>query len=380
MSEQTPINNNPNSPGQLYQPYGSELVRLEDQHVARALGGLSLESGIDMELAEEIMIVRSDIAAISQVPEADAYIDQYFSDNPDVPELFTHSKAISQQTSTDLLSWPKWLSARATDDQLINFHQWHDDYYQKQFTGPEHQHAVDDIKQQHGEGVARLHAGDYLHDDAVADDVSTSRDALQVTVTDAFDAVMMGGDFGKATAGSNEVEIGEGMPPTALKHEFNHAVLGSMERPDETEPLPEDWLDEAVTDHIAEAMDFGEPDVLDPSERKEAAVISGRIQERAVLAAVAKRGSKLVPAKLFMKAYSAREPQSKAAAFDDLDAALAEAYGSDRVLEKCKRYIRQHAVRVSTDHFGNNIERFDDDAYSAVLDQLAADPTVALAA
>ncbi|HZL08293.1 MAG TPA: hypothetical protein VFC50_03805 [Candidatus Dormibacteraeota bacterium] len=200
------------------------------------------------------------------------------------------------------ISWADWLGQEANDQQLLNFLQWHVAAIEKHQADPEVQAEVDAQRSAYKSGLAKAIEEGWLHEGAEA--AIKKVDGVRVYTGDIFDTILqdMGGYHVRGTDAiviAAPDDLGsEGHAKThrikrAAKHEFNHAVLGMFGAR---------FADEAITEHIAEALDKGEPEILDPANRKDDERIYEN--ERALMAAVLSQGFEAIPVSLATQAYS----------------------------------------------------------------------------
>jgi hypothetical protein len=227
----------------------------------------------------------------------------------------------------------QWMAEEATDDQLTNFLQWHTHMIDVQQTNPEAQKKFEATREEYKKDVAKGIEGGWLHTDA---ELAIQKvDAVRVVVGDVFDTIMQerGGyhirqsDHVVVALGKGETEAEQSVAlqinaDHALKHEFNHAALGQYEN--------HRWLDEALTEHIAEVFKDGSVEIIDPNKRPNQGTYA---DERLLLDALVNYGDKKIPIELFTLCYSADDEQESGyEAFMNLRNALEEAWGSPFVM------------------------------------------------
>ncbi|HMH31140.1 MAG TPA: hypothetical protein VK534_01545 [Methylomirabilota bacterium] len=235
------------------------------------------------------------------------------------------------------VSWTDWLGRLSSDEKHVEFLKWHVNYIEHQQVDPEVQGEIYRGKQLYKSQVADAIKSGWLHEDAhqAIDKV----DDVPVYIGDVFDTLMQertayywGGRLSKIVI-AGQIDPGlkqwnEGNVINniswVLKHELNHAVLGN---------LGDRWLNEAVTEHIAQALSYdGKPEVIDPSERGKRLEI-GRFytEERELLAAVMQNGQENeVPAQLATLAYSAGQ-SSPCASYPDFHYAVDKLWSDHEV-------------------------------------------------
>lgn len=156
-----------------------------------------------------------------------------------------------------------WLAADATDDQLMNALQWHNYRIESMQTDPELTEEVFRVKTAFKADVTKAVENGWLsektleHIDAI--------DTTKVVFQDVFETTIKGLG-GYHDRGSEEVIVAAGAVNQEtidnvsdyLTHEITHKEIGSLEGT---------VVKEALTEHIRLALQFGEPDIIDPDER-----------------------------------------------------------------------------------------------------------------
>ncbi len=246
-------------------------------------------------------------------------------------------------------SWHQWFSEIATDDQLLNFLQWHVDTLDHQQSSPETRDMIDRQRGIFQKGVADGVAAGWLHPEARSAQVEVKK--VIVLIGDEFDTIMQERG-GYHEWDSREVVIAQGSGYSrdhrttdlqtsmqhALKHEWNHAVLSGRNY--------DRWYEEAMTEHCAEVYDDGMPDVFNPHKRPDKGVY---IEERSLVDVMANFGDTKVPARLFTRYYSAKTIQSRIKAFTELKQGLKEAWGAENAYADVSMAIYEYEDEALAD-------------------------------
>ncbi len=301
--------------------------------------------------------------------EANKAIDTYFDSFTTLPPILKNAKSkaveaagLRHQGSRGALTWSEWLADEASDEQLLNFLQWHNHTHENRSDDPEIRALTERLKEEYEAMIIPLITTGYFHMDAL---FARSRlKYFELKFSDIFNAyltTMMGGVY----PDTKEIEFSEDAPtghPQTVWHEFNHAGLGEYEDRDKNS-----WIDEALAEHISLALQFGGWDIVDPDKRKEKAQFYSL--ERKLLA----RLTEMVPIQLFTRYYSAMTKESKEYTRADLDNALERATGESNVLNKISDFLFYRSNNAMTD---DEIDT-DYDEYNAALKDLADDPSIA---
>jgi hypothetical protein len=152
-------------------------------------------------------------------------------------------------------TWHSWLADTASDEQLLNFLQWHAATLEQKNADPEVQKQIHAHKQQYKgrlkEGLDEGWAGEKVHD-AIA-----QVDDVPVYIGDKIDLNIQRSE-GYHDWGDNFIIVGDTQNSAVMSHELNHPFFKWGPR----------WRNEALTQHTALILEHGEPDVMFPNSRK----------------------------------------------------------------------------------------------------------------
>lgn len=215
--------------------------------------GESLSASVEAELGT----IRGQIADIKK--EHEDYFERYM--NAVAPFYVVHAvKELEELTKTQI-SWKKWLTEYASEDELLFFLRVHNHVIEQQQTDRTVQGLIRRHQAQFTEIVNRYHERGSL-----AKSVSNA-DAIELKVGDIFNMVMEE-RTGFYEPGIDEMYIQQGYQlgetgrigellgniNYAVTHELVHATLGeSLKHYDQ--PLAARWFNEAMTENIAVTID-----------------------------------------------------------------------------------------------------------------------------
>lgn len=266
---------------------------------------------------------------------------------------------LARQKNKTILSWVSWLGVEASDKQLINFLQWHIDTLAAQQHSPEVQRNIDKNRE-----IYKLKVFDAIREgwlDEYAFEAVRKVDDVRVYIGDVFDTLMEERG-GYHTYGTKEIVIAGSKIPNvsrivnwadvaeALKiiqtHEYNHAVLGR---------LGGTWMNEALTEHIAQSLHFGHPEVIKPVERlRKTGIYGSYVSRRDLLSTILERGNEVIPIELLTKAYSSTNDffgYNSNAIGKAIDRAWGQyAVGGDDAVKYINRYVGR--LEVKYEHSG----------------------------
>lgn len=268
------------------------------------------------------------------------YIERYCEKQ--APDFF---RTVKRGSGGENLSWTSWLGNAANDEQLLNFLQWHTDRLERQQTNPYTTRLIEKERAKYKAGLRLGIDKGWLHPDAQT--ALEEVEDIKVYLGDYFDTTMREWG-GYHIRGSDRVVIasahGKKWQRRQLKkeikraanHEFNHAVLGE---------LSSTWLDEAATEHIAQVISDGEPTVINPAKRSGSD--GAYVEERALLAALANKGRKKIPARLFTRAYSEKTGYSDN---EELSLAIEESWSVPGAEIAASALLDRYVERLETEY------------------------------
>lgn len=309
-----------------------------------------------------IQVIREDMQGFSGSSDLNSIIDNYFS-KPDLgtPDILSFAKDRSEQESGSRHTWTEWLATNATDDQIVNFLQWHSNRHETIANGPEFHAWVEQGKTEFINRTNLLVDSGLLHSDVL--DVAPQRVAeVKVTSTDIFHSYMIG-QIGFSSEDGKEIEIVESSGEEVLWHEMKHIAL---ERPND--PLINDeWAREANAEHIAQVMIHGGEQIINPDFRSSDEV-STYHDNRRLLA----RLMDGIDIGLVTRYYSAQSDEAMSQTQDELYSALYGKFGTGDIIHKIGEFIDQNSI-IEED----GIKYIDEDKLQAVMKSLIDNPSIA---
>ncbi len=217
------------------------------------------------------------------------------------------SEALFTISGEDKPDWIAWLAQESSNDQLMQFLDWHVKQLEKKQLDPRFE---SEIERQRAKFKATVMDGldsKWLHPNAEA--AIDKIDGIQVYRGDIFDTIMQerGGYHAR---GSNHFVItdtadprnilGQAQIQSTFFHESGHAAIGRF---------PYRFLDEAATEHNARSLLGGSPEVLRPDARVLLRLPEGvYATERTFGADLLSQGGIAIPATDMTIAYSAGDP------------------------------------------------------------------------
>jgi hypothetical protein len=203
------------------------------------------------------------------------------------------------------IDWSGWLSDPDNKPQLINFLQWHAHRLERQQLNPAVKAEIALQREEYKRDVERGIKEGWLSEDAkrAVDELKYVKvyiGDIFSTLLEQYDGYHLTGTYKVAVASSNDLTDQVAKIKNAAKHEFNHAVLGT---------LGERWMDEALTEHISRVFENGQPEIIRPYDRQDGGFVYA--EERKLLAEVLEGGSIRIPADMATRAYSAADPESE---------------------------------------------------------------------
>lgn len=203
---------------QARQERKQELIRSELESSRQFLRGQILW-GVDDVAVDERLGLREEVSIL--------------------PPLF---QQLHQKTEKELgreISFLDWMTNYATDDQLINVWQWHDDYIRRHEEDPRFKERVARIKASYKEGLAKaIEAGD-LHEDMAA--YIEEVDGKDIKHGSPFSPIL---SHAAAFAEGSTIQVRPWVADYDLYHELTHFAGGGFV----------DLFDEGAIDLIAMAI------------------------------------------------------------------------------------------------------------------------------
>lgn len=228
-------------------------------------------------------------------------------------------------------SWSTWLAGKADDEQLVNFLQWHVHTIAEQQSSDVFTERIKAEKESYKAAVQKGINQGWIHPEA--ERILSRVDDIDVYVGDVFDTILKSREA-YHTRGTSVIVLGQGYgrekaernnhlaetTSAYLKHELNHAVLGQ---------LPYPWLDEAVTENLAEIFNNDKFEKTD----------YGYDSERELLNALMSLGDVRVPTRVVTRAYT--DPKgSEGESYMVFARAMDTAWGVHDVLGRVEAMVR----------------------------------------
>lgn len=230
-----------------------------------------------------------------------------------VPEVLRDAKAGDT-------SWQAWLVEGATDEQLLEYVSWHVASIEEQQHDPAIRAEVASQRERFRETFLRGVEEGWLHTGAAS--AIDMIDETKVFIGDIFQT-WLAGRRGEHLRGRGEIIIaGADAIPVPGVYEATRLLIKRIGRHELTHVmgnLGARWLNEATTEHIAQALEHGELEELDPDNRPEDddPIYVG---ERKLLRYVLQEGRERIPVELATLAYTEHLLASKEAFYKFRDA------------------------------------------------------------
>lgn len=217
---------------------------------------------------------------------------------------------IKHQKQDDNESWVGWLVNTATTRQLAEVFRWHDAASYQQQHCPVAEHTIEQERREYKGAIHQAVSEGWLHEDAI---LAIGRvDDIQVRLGDCFTMVeadaggfCRSGEDWIAVSGSTigiDSPIGLRMLERNIRHaqhhELNHAVLQQWKYKNIR------WINEALTEHIAQALKKGSPGIVAPDARPDDDLVYA--EERQLLDALLTCGAVDIPVQTLTRAYAER--------------------------------------------------------------------------
>jgi hypothetical protein len=357
MNEQIPQDSQPMAPpehGDYISVYGRDEVLAYEESIA------SQETTEEETLQESIQDARQVMAAFSGDEYLDSTTNSFFDSKTTMPDIFLLGKRAAELETGRPLSWTEWLAHKADDRQLLNFLQWHTFEHENRGNSPEHAQEVARQKSEFAGRVQLLKDAGILHEGSLPDAAALER--VKIVTKDIFHSHMFG-DGHASDPETGAIELVEGYKPVVMWHELSHSVLGRLS---EDGFDPKQWLNEAVTEHIAQVLDKGNPEEVHPDSRGDDGAY---IVERKILAAILNGGLVRISPNHLTRLYSAPTEEARKIAEDELRQQFMRAYNDPNILEKATAYIETFAPNGTPIHDGSQLR---------AADALIANPSILL--
>lgn len=340
--------------------YGADVIEEHANYVASALADEPTVAGTEASILASINTIREDMGQFALVSEVSSDVDGYFDGLATMPSILKQNKAIAETEKGCHLSWCAWLAEDATTEQILNFFQWHNAHHAARARDPETSRQFDSLKLEYLEDVNRIKGSGFLHSEV---SVAKARlDSISISLEDLFMSYMYGG-AGHTDLEGKHIQLVEHYDKLTAKHELNHAVLGKY-----GEYLSDTWLDEALTDHVANVMEYGQELIVNPADRIQPPTNNGYTPELTLLASVLAKGRVPIDIRYFTHYYSAVNESTRDFAKAQLDEQMRAAYDEPDILSKISACLKQ-AWSMST---------YEDNKYDQIVNELTDNPGLVL--
>jgi len=163
------------------------------------------------------------------------------SETPLLPGTLLNFHAQAEQSAGREICFVEWLTDFASDEQLLNVWQWHDDYLDRLDAAPQFEARIERLKREYRQGLQQAIAEGELHPDLM--DKTHHMDDMKVVHGSPLSPVMAIARAQMVRA-RNTVYVRDGVTDDTLFHEFTHGISGGL--------VAE--LDEGATDIIAASV------------------------------------------------------------------------------------------------------------------------------
>jgi|GEM_PF-3378849 len=203
---------------------------------------------------EQLQQTRADIKGMDKTPRGKLLANEYF-EAVEKPKLFKEWREMDADiTGSEKKPWMDWLVEDATDDQLLNVMQWHNDRIKKYNTDPQIQAEVESRRAEYIKGWQALVEQGYVHPD-------TAFKINRVKTADIYAADPLKLHFdrirGEAFPKGNYVvllpEVMTNTEHKTFEHELSHLLF----------TVSEQWAEEVGCDYFAGAIRSGSPEADD---------------------------------------------------------------------------------------------------------------------
>lgn len=165
-----------------------------------------------------------------------------------LPPIFREHHRQVEETSDNEITFLKWMTDHATNEQLMNVWQWHDTYLDNLDTDPSFREQIEAAKANYTVGSQRAIAAGVLHPAMVVPEQKMGD--LTIVHGSPF-SPLLSGSIAYADQAAGAVQIREGVSDFTLYHEMAHVLYGGM--------YPQ--FTEGITDLVAaEVYNHAHPD------------------------------------------------------------------------------------------------------------------------
>lgn len=213
---------------------------------------------------------------------------------------------------TDWLTEPDNGNADEPNLQLLNFLQWHNARSDQINSTPETKEQISAEKADFKAKVENAVAAGKWPDTVLAK--LEAVDGTDVYIADEFDT-SMSGKLGWALRSQGKLMLKEGYSSHIFRHEMSHVVLGN---------IPVEYLNEAVTEQIALALDDGNFDVINPGFHSADGIYT---THRQMVDIEMTGGSDVIPLDRLYEIYLEPDNDKKVALYQELRADINRSFG-----------------------------------------------------
>jgi hypothetical protein len=179
---------------------------------------------IAQELSQSRELIRGSV--IEGVDDVD--VDRHLglrTDDCMLPPLFQELHRRAEAETGDEVTFLKWMTDHATDEQLLNVWQWHDHYLSRLDNDPAFQERVSSIKAGYAEGSGLAIEAGALHPDLSVQEPTMS--IIDVVHGSPFSPILAAANA-YADKTSGVVQMREGAGDYTLYHEVTHLLTGGV--------------------------------------------------------------------------------------------------------------------------------------------------------
>lgn len=241
----------------------------------------------ERELAKNsLRVTRKELRGINEVLYANSSVED------DLDQSAPAFLKTAKDTAGEGVTWQSWLADTASDEQLLNFLQWHTTRHAELAASPEAKQQIEVLKQGYKD---RLEQG--IQEGWVSQAARSAikkLDNTRIHAGDAFD-LLAHKLKGYQINGTNYAIVDSLQNISTTYHELHHTTFS----------YGATWRNEAFTEHLAQVMMSGQPEVVDPHARESNS--EAYTEERMLLGIVLSKGAHKVPVELGLRAYTGSE-------------------------------------------------------------------------